>query len=481
MKNRIILSLMVGLCVLQSCNNYLDLKPKGIQIPQYYDDYLRLLNHKDMMSADNAYVNYLTDDILLGESNLNYGRLDLAKEHQMNLYKFEHGPIYSSGSTDNLYEQAYKRIYTFNTVINNALNAPDGTEDDRQNLVAEAKVGRAYEYFILVNLYANHYDPKSAATDLGVPIMLSEDINKSYVRNSVQQVYDQIFKDLNEAEPFIRDNVSNRFRPTKQFLNAFLSRIYLYMGEYGKARTAATEALKTNVTINNLCLYSINPAANGMGRIYNAATKEVYPDLEDNDEAFYARFGGDILSLSLNVYANPDLLDLYKKDLPEGAVDQRRALYFCDDSYKLYTNVYKFPGKSIWVPYLNFNCGFSTPELYLIMAECHARLGDVPSAIEMLEKVRNNRILNNKPLPNDLSKEDVLRITLDERRREFAYGGSVRLIDLKRLNREEAFKKEIVHTTGDETWRLPANDTRYILPIPPKVLSANENFPVYER
>ena len=34
--------LLVGISV--SCDRFLDIKPKGIQIPEYYDDYLRLLN-----------------------------------------------------------------------------------------------------------------------------------------------------------------------------------------------------------------------------------------------------------------------------------------------------------------------------------------------------------------------------------------------------------------------------------------------------
>lgn len=59
--------LLVGISV--SCDRFLDIKPKGIQIPEYYDDYLRLLNHKDMMYADAGFVSYITDDILLGDNS----------------------------------------------------------------------------------------------------------------------------------------------------------------------------------------------------------------------------------------------------------------------------------------------------------------------------------------------------------------------------------------------------------------------------
>lgn len=482
MKNRIKFLFLFTVCILQSCDNFLDIKPKGIQIPKYYEDYARLLNHTKMMYSDDAYINYITDDILLGEDTLTYGRLDLAKEHQMNLYKFEHGALFSKGTSDFLWENAYYRIYTLNTVINNVLDCPDKTEADRQTLVAEAKVSRAFEYLVLVNLYANHYDAKSAGKDFGVPILLSVDVNKPYVRNSVQEVYDQIFKDLNEAEPYIAEKARNRFSISKQVLNGIEARAYLYMGEYDKALIAANNALSDGVTLNDLCLYSINPKVSGAGRIHIAETGEKFPNLEDNREPVYTRFGTDILAQSVNVYASSDLLNLYKKSLPEGAIDQRRVLFFCDDSYKLSNNTYYFKGKSIWVPYINFNCGISATEIYFIAAECNARLDNPDEALKMIDIIRDKRILNNESLPRTLSKEETLRVVLEERRREFALGGSVRLIDLKRLNREEAFRKDIIHTVGNESWTLPANDPRYILPIPPKVLDAyNGKYPVYER
>ena len=55
--------------------------------------------------------------------------------------------------------------------------------------------------------------------------------------------------------------------------------------------------------------------------------------------------------------------------------------------------------------------------------------------------------------------------------------GAPRLIDLKRLNREDWFRKDIVHTADGETWTLPANDLRYIMPVPQTVLDFNPDMP----
>ena len=72
-------------------------------------------------------------------------------------------------------------------------------------------------------------------------------------------------------------------------------------------------------------------------------------------------------------------------------------------------------------------------------------------ALTILDRIRDKRIVGNVPLPRTTVQE-ALRLTLDERRREFALqGGSLRLVDLKRLNREEPFKQDILHTRTGNT------------------------------
>lgn len=480
MKRIALYVILVFTAFLQSCDNYLDIKPKGIQIPEFLDDFQRLMNAQKMMYSDEAYVSYLSDDIQLGDKSLLVGQLEQAQEHQQNLYRFANGAILSSGMSDQLWEAAYQRIYTFNVVIKNVFGCSDGSEKDKRELWAQAKVNRAFEYLTLVNMYGKHYCSETAKSDLGVPIVISEDINGSYIRNSVQEVYDFIFKDLTDALPYIPEKGANRFSATRQFLNGFMARAYLYMGNYNEAKKCAEEAFKWKVELLNLTKYAINPISNGSGRIFDPITKKSYPEIYDNEENIYARNGNNMMSLSRNVYVSEDLLNTFMLDLPEGGVDQRRLLYMSDNSFKLYNNVYKFPGKSMWVPYITVNSGFSSSELYLILAECYARLGKVEEALALIDQLRQNRIVKNKPLLRTTASA-ALKIVLDERRREFALQGSKRIIDLKRLNMEDAYKKDVTHTCGSESWILPANDKRYILPVPPKVLSQNPSIPVYER
>lgn len=53
------------LVLLASCDDYLDLKPKGVVIPEKCEDYESLLNYAQLMKASEAYPNFMTDDVFL--------------------------------------------------------------------------------------------------------------------------------------------------------------------------------------------------------------------------------------------------------------------------------------------------------------------------------------------------------------------------------------------------------------------------------
>ena len=79
----------------------------------------------------------------------------------------------------------------------------------------------------------------------------------------------------------------------------------------------------------DLTAYSINPKANGMGRIWNEETGEVYPLPEDNPEIFMPGMERIFFSLSRNVYASEDLKALYRRDWPAGAWRSAQSTQLC--------------------------------------------------------------------------------------------------------------------------------------------------------
>lgn len=457
--NTKIYKLFIGICLLWmvSCDDYLNIKPKGVVIPEKCADYESLLNYAQLMKASDSYPNFLTDDVFLpNKDDLTGGYIALTLPNKR-LYTFN-SEVFGDGESDGLWEYSYNRIYTYNVIIDDVMRSTQATEGHKRQVRAEALMGRAFEYLTLVNAYSRHYDPATATTDPGVPLMLDKNINKKNLqRASVQAVYDQIKADLDEAALDLpKKPVLNAFRASKPVGYGMLARMYLYMGDYAKALENARISLEHNSALLNILPYKVKDRERFIGRID-------VPERADNPENIYIRLAPAVFGMSVATYGSEDLMALYDKKK-----DQRYLLYFTRYLGGINTKY------DVWAPYIYANMAMATPEIYLIAAECEARMGSKDKAMEYINKLRDNRLFKNVPLAASSNKE-ALKIVLDERRRELTFLGCTRLIDLKRLNREPEFAKTVIHEVEGVQYKLAPNDPKYILPIPPTVLRFNPN------
>lgn len=450
--------------LLVSCDSYLDIQPKGEIIPETAADYEAMLNEANVLKASATYPIYMTDDVFLPDQSENdYSQgMNTVSNSVKNLYTFQ-SEVFGDSEGDDLWTMSYNRIYYYNVIINNVMEATEATDAKKRAVRAEALVGRAFEYLNLANAYGKHYTSATAATDLAVPLVLSENIGEEGLsRATVQQVYDQILADLQEAATNLPTKpVNNAFRASQSTGLAMLARTYLYMGDYAKALDYANQVLASSNTLLDLTQYSVvNP--------YGASGRTNVPDLTDNPENIYIRLAPYAYGASGVVYGSDELLALYSAD------DMRAKLYFSKIFYGIPLQY------NMWMQWLRANLAFSTAEMYLIAAECEARIGSVTNAMTHLNALRDSRIANNVALTASTA-DDALTSVLEERRREFPMLGLTRLIDLKRLNLETRFAKDITRTVNGTTYTLKANSDKYVLPIPAKVLRFNPGMPQNER
>ena len=444
--------------MLTGCNDYLDIKPKGEKIPTTVSDYETLLNYESVQKVSDTYPAYLTDDVFLpdvAEGTATPG-LNSVDQSIRNLYLFKK-EVFGDAQDDGFWFASYNRIYYYNTVIDNIMNADGSDEQKKLSIRAEALISRALEYLYLVNGYAKHYDVRTAESDPGVPLILDEDISKkNLVRASVKDVYAQILSDLQTALPNLPVQAKgNAFRASKAAGYGVLAKMYLYMGNYAEALKAANEVLEINNSLLDLKKYAVVKPQSSIGRT------NVPQDI-DNPENIYIKFAPYVYGLSSKVFGSDELISLFSED------DMRLQVYFTKNFRNIPTDKY------VWAPYLRANLAVSSPEIYLIAAECEAREGSVERAMSLINKLRDNRIKNNTPLVA-IDRSDALQKVLEERRRELAISGMVRYIDLKRLNKESQFAKTVSHVTGEDTFSLEPNSPLYVLPIPAKVMRFNKN------
>jgi hypothetical protein len=114
----------------------------------------------------------------------------------------------------------------------------------------------------------------------------------------------------------------------------------------------------------------------------------------------------------------------------------------------------------------------ATDEVYLIKAECAARLGHTDVAMNYLNKVLVTRYVTGTFIPFTADNpDDALEVILKERRKELILRGR-RWFDLRRLNLDAKFAKVLVRVENNTRYTLPPNDSKYTFQIPIAVLSA---------
>lgn len=103
-------------------------------------------------------------------------------------------------SSDQDYTNFYGYIGTIANPILSKVDAASGTEADKKLLKSEALTLRAWSFYMLVNKFAKAYNPATAATAPGIILMTEDkDIQTAQPKSTVEEVYQQILKDANEA------------------------------------------------------------------------------------------------------------------------------------------------------------------------------------------------------------------------------------------------------------------------------------------
>ncbi|ARS40306.1 hypothetical protein CA265_11835 [Sphingobacteriaceae bacterium GW460-11-11-14-LB5] len=453
MKIKLIILAILILTGFGSCKKYLDESPiKGKVVPKTLADYEEFLNDIILSQSGYIYPEFMTDDMLNSSiTSVNTNRMSRSYTWQKELLL--------ATDDDAEWNTPYNYIYICNLVLDNLQNAAQGTEETRNRLRAEALTQRAYYLFTVANLYGNDYVAATASTDLSVPIMLHGDLEAKATRATVQQVYDQVISDLQTAISIadFPDVGRNYVHPGKLASMALLARVYLFKGDYANALKCANDILaKKNTLFDWNSLSFSNPAKPTASTIVNN------PLPQSNVENLYCKLvtnGG----IFVRFMASSDLLTV---------LDTKDLRYVFNFTRLTSTGA---ASTSVNPDYLGTTPNYSigVPEIMLIKAECLARAGDKDGAVAILNTLRIKRF---KPADyvalTASSADDALAKVLTERRRELLYKG-VRWFDLKRLNRDDRFKKTISRVIGSTTYTLEPNSPAYLLQIAPKIIDIN--------
>ena len=142
-----------------------------------------------------------------------------------------------------MYTGLYLSVYTCNLVTDHFQNAADTPVKKR--CVAEARVLRAFDYFLLANLWNNppFIDHVLAGTDL--PYHCNKDpenpMDHKQLIQWVAKECEEAAADLDERKG--TDDKDGAVKVTKGFAWALAGKAYLFAGEYDKAKTALKKVI----------------------------------------------------------------------------------------------------------------------------------------------------------------------------------------------------------------------------------------------
>ena len=142
-----------------------------------------------------------------------------------------------------MYTGLYLSVYTCNLVTDHFQNAADTPVKKR--CVAEARVLRAFDYFLLANLWNNppFIDHVLAGTDL--PYNCNKDpenpMGHKQLIQWVAKECEEAAADLDERKG--TDDKDGAVKVTKGFAWALAGKAYLFAGEYDKAKTALKKVI----------------------------------------------------------------------------------------------------------------------------------------------------------------------------------------------------------------------------------------------
>lgn len=451
-----------------SCKkSFLEVLPKGKVIAVGYKDYELLLNNPNLLNVGTDAQLLMGDEVTAIEPY--YSGLTLREQRLFTWSDQIYQPDENSAETSG----PLSSIYTYNKIINEVMDAPDGTPEQKRMIHAEALAGRAWTYFLLINYYGKPYQSSTAASDPGFPIITTADITvNKFSRASVQEVYDFIISDLEEALPALSVPVFHRLRMSKPAAQALLGKVYVFMRRYEEALPLLESALQglsnTQVPVQ---LYDYNETfAPGGAFTPIDMFGPNYPVTAENQEALYLRQFSNFHVLFNTLQVRGETMELYEPS------DLRLFLYSKTPfpaGAEFQAGAQRRTAPSI-VPF-----GVVVPEIYLLAAECKARLKDLPGAVAMLEQLRVKRMPEaDAAVPSAIAGDQLqlLRFVMDERLREYA-GLGVRWFDMRRLSVDPLFGNpsynHTLYQADGTTTVYPLRPERLVLKIPPRMLLTN--------
>ncbi len=466
---------LIGVSFSSCKKDFLEINPAGKLIAQQTSDYDLLFNGAGTTLSPASQI-VLSDEVAASATYFPSLGIGMASLSDQKAFMWA-DDLYLPSDNSSEWTLPVRQLYAYNKIINEVLNSQGGADTQKKSLQAEALTARAWVYFLLVNYYGKPYNAATASSDPGIPIVLTADVTQTkFTRASVQEVYDQIERDITQALPNLPVKATSSRRVSKATAEAILGKAYVYMGQFDKALPLLKASIADLANAGTqIGLYNFNLELAPGGAFY-PVNPVIGPPRTNSDVDKEILF----LKPALNLYVY----------LFSGMVitPQAAALYQASDLRKQFFTSFSFGFASVYPLGMlrgygkgYSNLGVNIPDIYLLSAECKSRMGDLSGAAADMNVFRSNRMpAVDAPVPAAIADDQVslTKFILEERIREFAMNGE-RWFDMRRLSVDPQYSSTVgtTHNIYDDAGNITATYTlkpeRLVLRFPQYIMAAN--------
>nr|WP_315256790.1 RagB/SusD family nutrient uptake outer membrane protein [uncultured Flavobacterium sp.] len=391
MKNLKIILLLLMLAGVSSCDDFLSEKPDNrteINTPDKISEVL--VNAYPQMSYFDI-AETMSDNVF--DAGFQFGN---TLQKNLQNYNWEIQTETNNIDTQAYYWDAcYKAIAHANTALQaiESLGSPSTLNPQK----GEALLARAYAHFMLVSFWSQRYNPATAGTTIGIPYLTKPEteLTPQYKRNTVQEVFDFIQKDIEVGLPYITNAYKEpKFHFNKEAAKAFASRFYLIKGDWNRVIALSNDLGSkppVGITIRDFNTYGpMSPeqqqisyaSSNSQTNLLIVSANSIV-GRSASESRFYLP-GGDrfqkILGPGTNLFGKSWLYNFYSYN---GSLTVFMPKFY---EYFKYTNVTAGIGEPYVAEVL-----LSNDEFFLNRIEAHVMAGQISLANEELEYFLSTR------------------------------------------------------------------------------------------
>lgn len=379
-------------------------------------------------------------------------------------FNFQSEPDQESSAVGHIWLNGFKAIANLNNILEyhpKLLKEFPESENELDQIKAQALFLRGLMNFDLVRVYAQPFNFTDRADHIGIPIILkSPGPDKNAARETVDDVYVQILEDLEASLDIFEiqnlENISNSYFASKTAVEALLSRVHLFMGNWGEAAQYSDEVMrKTSLAKRDDYIDMFRTRTEGEEAIFRL------------DGKLKSSAVGKFYALSGTVgYASDKLFDLFEGDSTDIRLDlfEREGANFKTLKYSRPEVSDSEYGQDLFV--------LRTSEIVLINAEANVKLNDFEKAKDGIKAIQSRAfgIEKDSIVLQENSEAQLLDLIEKERMKELSFEGH-RLFDLTR--NQKGLERDDKSNSTIKKLQFPNH--LFILPIPLGEINANEN------